>query len=150
MGIDLMGPFPKSVKQNEYLLIVDYCSKWVMFPLQSAKTPQIVRILVEEIFTRWGTPAYLVSDRGAQFTSQLLGLVCKQQQELMTLVKDNVRRAQAKQKRYYDQHRKEEHFKEGDVAWVRTHPLSRADEGFMAKLSAKWKGPAKIKKVGAC
>ncbi|XP_051980538.1 uncharacterized protein LOC127641568 [Xyrauchen texanus] len=80
MGIDLMGPFPKSVKQNEYLLvIVDYCSKWVeMFPLRSAKTPQIARILVEEIFTRWGTPAYLVSDRGAQFTSQLLGLVCKQ------------------------------------------------------------------------
>lgn len=80
MGIDLMGPFPRSVKQNEYLLvIVDYCSKWVeMFPLRSAKTPQIARILVEDIFTRMGMPAYLVSDRGAQFTSQLLGQVCKQ------------------------------------------------------------------------
>lgn len=32
----------------------------------------------------------------------------------------------------------------GDVVWVRTHPLSRAEEGFMAKLSAKWKGPAKV------
>ncbi len=80
LGVDIMGPFPKSNKQNEYLLVVvDYCSKWVeMFPLRSAKTPQIARILVEEIFTRWGTPAYLVSDRGTQFTSQLLALVCKQ------------------------------------------------------------------------
>ncbi len=35
LGIDLMGPFPKSQKQNEHLLvIVDYCSKWVeLFPL---------------------------------------------------------------------------------------------------------------------
>ncbi len=59
-----MGLFPKSAKQNEHLLvIVDYCSKWVeLFPLRQAKSPQITRILVEEIFTRWGTPAFLVLD----------------------------------------------------------------------------------------
>ncbi len=80
LGVDLMGPFPKSSKQHEHLLVVvDYCSKWVeLFPLRVAKAPQIARILVEEIFTRWGTPVYLVSDRGAQFTSHLLRLVCKQ------------------------------------------------------------------------
>ncbi len=80
LGVDLMGPFPKSGKQNEHLLVVvDYCSKWVeLFPLRTAKAPQIARILVEEIFTRWGTPAYLVSDRGAQFTSHLINLICKQ------------------------------------------------------------------------
>ncbi len=33
-----------------------------------------------------------------------------------------------------------------DIVWVRTHPLSRADDGFMAKLSTKWKGPAKVVK----
>ncbi len=61
LGVDLMGPFPKSGKQNEHLLVVvDYCSKWVeLFPLRTAKAPQIARILVEEIFTRWGTPLTL-------------------------------------------------------------------------------------------
>jgi len=34
----------------------------------------------------------------------------------------------------------------GDLVWVRTHPLSRADDGFMAKLAAKWKGSAKVVK----
>ncbi len=76
-------------------------------------------------------PAYPILDR---------------QRELIDLVKENVKQAQAKQKRYYDQHRKSVDFQEGDVVWVRTHPLSKANEGFMAKLSAKWKGPAKIKK----
>lgn len=87
LGIDLMGPFPRSSKQNEHLLvIVDYCSKWVeLFPLQVAKTPQISRILVEEVFTRWGTPRYLVSDRGAQFTSKLISLICKQWNEIQKL-----------------------------------------------------------------
>lgn len=79
LGIDLMGPFPKSLKQNEYLLvIVDYCSKWVeLFPIRTAKAPLIAEILIREIFTRWGTPAYLVSDRGPQFTYQLINLTCK-------------------------------------------------------------------------
>lgn len=72
LGLDLMHPFPKSSKLNEYLLVVvDYCSKWVeVFPLRSVKTHVIADILVKEIFTRWGTPTYLVSDRGPQFTSQ--------------------------------------------------------------------------------
>jgi len=80
VGIGLMGPFPRSVKLNEYLLVtVDYCSKWVeVFPLQSAKTPLITNILIKEIFTRWGVPTYLVSDQGPQFTSQLLNATCRQ------------------------------------------------------------------------
>ncbi|KAI2648040.1 Retrovirus-related Pol polyprotein from transposon 17.6 [Labeo rohita] len=57
VGIDLMGPFPRTTKLNKYLLVtVDYCSKWVeVFPLRSAKTPLITYILIKQIFTRWGT-----------------------------------------------------------------------------------------------
>lgn len=53
LGMDLMGPFPTSKKQNTYLLvIVDYYTKWVeMFPLRDAKTQKIVNILWEEILT---------------------------------------------------------------------------------------------------
>ncbi|KAL6486487.1 hypothetical protein MHYP_G00058790 [Metynnis hypsauchen] len=65
---------PKRSLQNEHLLvIVDYCSKWVeLFLLRTAKAHQIANILVKDIFTRSGTPAFLVSDCGPQFTSHLL------------------------------------------------------------------------------
>lgn len=79
LGIDLMGPFPRSKKANSYLLVaVDYYSKWVeMFPIRDSKTPRLIKILREEIFTRWGVPQYLVSDRGPQFTATLLTDLCK-------------------------------------------------------------------------
>ncbi len=79
LGVDLMGPFPRSSRSNEFLLVfVDYCSKWVeLFALRSAKTHLITNILTKEMFTRWGAPAYLVSDRGPQFTAQLLNDTCK-------------------------------------------------------------------------
>ncbi|KAI2645976.1 hypothetical protein H4Q32_025338 [Labeo rohita] len=48
-----------------------------MFPLRDAKTQKIVRILKDEIFTRWGIPKYIISDRGAQFTSSVLAELCK-------------------------------------------------------------------------
>uniref|UniRef100_A0A3B3D2Y0 Integrase catalytic domain-containing protein n=1 Tax=Oryzias melastigma TaxID=30732 RepID=A0A3B3D2Y0_ORYME len=78
LGIDIMGPFPRSKKSNTVLVvIVDYYSKWVeMFPLKDSTTPRLVRILREEIFTRWGVPKYLVSDRGPQFTSHLIKELC--------------------------------------------------------------------------
>ncbi|KAK7925190.1 hypothetical protein WMY93_007500 [Mugilogobius chulae] len=79
LGVDLMGPFPRSKKGHVFLaVIVDYYSKWVeMFPLRDSKTTKIVKILREEIFTRWGVPKYLVSDRGPQFTAALLMELCK-------------------------------------------------------------------------
>ncbi len=61
-------------------------------------------------------------------------------------MQSNVERAQRKQCRYYNLHRRQVHFQVGDLVWFRTHPLLCADEGFMAKLAAKWKGPAKVVK----
>lgn len=48
-----------------------------MFPLRDAKTQKIVKVLKEKIFTHWGVPKYLVSDRGPQFTSIVLADLCK-------------------------------------------------------------------------
>ena len=78
IGVDFMGPFPLSKARNTVLMVVvDYYSKWVeLFALRDAKTPKVCQILKNDIFTRWGVPAYLVSDRGPQFTSQLLTSLC--------------------------------------------------------------------------
>lgn len=247
LGLDLMGPFPRSKKGNSYLLvIVDYYTKWVeLFSLKDSKTPKIVSILIQDIFTRWGTPQHLLSDRGPQFTSQLLSEVCKtwgviqklttsyhpqtnltervnrtlktmiasfvgnnhqlwdqwlpefrfaintakhdttgftpaklalgrnlkgpldrliavspapstdpyqlldRQQEMAREVRNRVSKAQQHQARNYNARRVPCQYAEGELVWIRSHPISDASGKFSAKLAPKWVGPALItKKLG--
>lgn len=71
LGMDWMGPFPRSSNQNVYLLVfVDYYTRWVeLFPLRTATAESISCVLVKDIFTRWGIPDYLLLDCGPQFVS---------------------------------------------------------------------------------
>ncbi|KAK7895604.1 hypothetical protein WMY93_020929 [Mugilogobius chulae] len=79
IGVDFMGPFPLSKDRNSVLMVVvDYWSRWVeLFALKDAKTPKVCKILKNEIFTRWGVPKFMLSDRGPQFTSHLLSQLCE-------------------------------------------------------------------------
>ncbi|KAL0159663.1 hypothetical protein M9458_043388, partial [Cirrhinus mrigala] len=73
IGVDIMGPLPRSTQQNEYLLVfVDYYSRWVeFFPMRNANAQTVALLLRKEILTRWGVPDFILSDRGAQFVSLL-------------------------------------------------------------------------------
>jgi hypothetical protein len=66
-GIDYMGPFPKSGK-FEYIVAVDYVSKWVeALPCRSADHKSSIRMFEETIFPRFGMPRLVVSDGGSHF-----------------------------------------------------------------------------------
>lgn len=81
LGVDVMGPLPSSSShRHEYLLVcVDYFTRWVeMFPMRKASAQAIALILRKEVFTRWGVPDYLLSDRGSQFISSLFKELCAQ------------------------------------------------------------------------
>lgn len=75
-----MAPFPRSSSGNVYLLVfVDYYSRWVeLFGLRKATAETISKIMINEVFTRWGVPNYLLSDRGPQFVSSVLQEVCQE------------------------------------------------------------------------
>ncbi|KAL6471869.1 hypothetical protein MHYP_G00205190 [Metynnis hypsauchen] len=79
IGVDFMGPLPLSRSRNTMLMVVvDYYSKWVeLFPLKDAKALRVCQILRDDIFTRWGVPAYIVSDRGPQWTSDVMAKLCE-------------------------------------------------------------------------
>nr|GEW06963.1 reverse transcriptase domain-containing protein [Tanacetum cinerariifolium] len=66
-GIDFMGPFPSS-KGNKYILVVvDYLSKWVKAKaLPTNDAPVVVKFL-KSLFSRFGTPKAIISDRGTHF-----------------------------------------------------------------------------------
>ncbi len=80
LGIDLMGPLPRSPERNEYLLVVvDYYTRWVeLTPLRTATAQTVARFLRKDIFTRWGVPDYILSDRGPQFVSSVFQELCEQ------------------------------------------------------------------------
>nr|GEZ20289.1 DNA-directed DNA polymerase [Tanacetum cinerariifolium] len=66
-GIDFMGPFPSS-KGNKYILVaVDYLSKWVEAKALPSNDARVVVKFLKSLFSRFGTPKAIISDRGTHF-----------------------------------------------------------------------------------
>nr|GEW85353.1 reverse transcriptase domain-containing protein [Tanacetum cinerariifolium] len=66
-GIDFMGPFSSS-KGNKYVLVaVDYLSKWVEAKALPTNDARVVVKFLKSLFTRFGTPRAIKSDRGTHF-----------------------------------------------------------------------------------
>nr|GFB25721.1 reverse transcriptase domain-containing protein [Tanacetum cinerariifolium] len=66
-GIDFMGPFPSS-NGNKYILVaVDYLSKWVEAKALPTNDARVVVKFLKSLFSRFGTPKAIISDRGTHF-----------------------------------------------------------------------------------
>ena len=77
--IDILGPIKESSQGYKYiLLVVESFSRWSeAFPLKTQEASEIANILYREIFTRFGAPHILVSDRGRNFLSNLVRALCE-------------------------------------------------------------------------
>nr|GEU72135.1 DNA-directed DNA polymerase [Tanacetum cinerariifolium] len=65
--IDFMGPFPSS-KGNKYILVaVDYLSKWVEAKALPTNDAKVIVKFLESLFSRFGIPRAIISDRGTHF-----------------------------------------------------------------------------------
>ncbi len=78
VGVDILQ-LPLTLNGNQYALVfIDYLTKWVevvAIPDQKAET--IAQMFVEYVVCRHGAPKELLSDRGANFLSNLVTEVCK-------------------------------------------------------------------------
>jgi hypothetical protein len=83
IGIDIMGPFPATSRQKRFLLvIVDYFTRWIeIFSMRITTSIEIAEVLINQVFTRYGLPRYILSDNGPQFVSNLFSEFC----QLMTI-----------------------------------------------------------------
>ena len=75
LSLDFVGPFPMShPRRNKYLLTVkDVFTKWVeAFAIKYATADEVVRILTQEIFPRFGKCDQIHSDQGTQFTGKVM------------------------------------------------------------------------------
>ncbi|GJR14314.1 reverse transcriptase domain-containing protein [Tanacetum coccineum] len=76
-GIDFMGLFPSS-RGNRYILVaIDYVSKWVEGKALPTNDAQVVVKLLKKIFSRFGTPRAIISDRGTHLCNDQFFKVLK-------------------------------------------------------------------------
>ncbi|GBP58569.1 Retrovirus-related Pol polyprotein from transposon 17.6 [Eumeta japonica] len=74
VAVDLFGPLPKGPKGERWVMIMeDTASKWTeSFPLADATAEACAKVLIEEVFLRFGVPRRMVSDNGVQFVADVM------------------------------------------------------------------------------
>jgi len=79
VSIDITGPHPRSSVSNRLILtLVDHFSKWEeAIPLRNHTAPVVARALIVHVFSRFGAPRQLLSDRGSEFESELFSQLMK-------------------------------------------------------------------------
>ena len=78
IGVDVVQ-LPRTQRGNQYAVVfMDYLTKWPeVFPVADQSAATIATLLVEEIVSRHGVPAEILSDRGRCFLSGLMTEVQK-------------------------------------------------------------------------
>ena len=79
VAIDLVGPLsPSSSEGHRYILtLIDFATGFPeAVPLKDIDTVSVAEALLA-IFSRVGIPREILSDRGTQFTSQLMSEICR-------------------------------------------------------------------------
>lgn len=79
LHLDFLGPFPASVNNNKYILVItDQFTKWVeAFAVTDQTSETTAKKLVEEFIARFGAPLEIHTDQGRNFQSDLFKAVCK-------------------------------------------------------------------------
>ena len=77
--IDIVGPLHKNPDGYEYVLLcIDAFTRWTeAFPLKTQSAKETATVLYREVFTRYGSPKVLFSDRGKNFMSNLVKGLCE-------------------------------------------------------------------------
>ena len=79
VSIDFVGPLNPSSKGNTHILTAKDCfTRWLeAIPTKDTSTATVVTALTREVFSRWGFPTHLHSDRGSGFTSENMRKIIK-------------------------------------------------------------------------
>lgn len=79
VSIDINGPHPRSRNGYRFMLTgIDSFSKWgFAIPLRHHDAVAVAGALVDKVFTVFGIPAQILSDRGPEFEGHLMHELCK-------------------------------------------------------------------------
>jgi len=74
IGIDIVGPLPRSTNGNRYIVVaIDYLTKWPEAKaLSEATAENVATFIYENIICQHGCPTKLLSDRGTHFNNKMI------------------------------------------------------------------------------
>ena len=74
IAVDLVGPLPVTIRNNKYLVtIIDRFTRYCrMIPISDIQALTVCKAILNEWFYRLGIPKKLLSDRGSQFTGEVM------------------------------------------------------------------------------
>lgn len=74
IAFDLFGPLPPTPCANTWIFIVeDIATGWIeLFAMKTASAENCAKVLIDEVFLRYGIPRRLISDNGPQFVSAVM------------------------------------------------------------------------------
>jgi len=79
-GIDILGPFPKGVRQFKFLIVVvEYFTKWIEAePVAVISGSRVREFIWKNIICRFGVPRQIISDNGTQFACSQVRRLCEE------------------------------------------------------------------------
>jgi predicted aspartyl protease len=79
LHVDLTGPHTRSRRGNQYILTcIDPFTKYAEgIAIRDKTAVTVARVLVEQVFTRYGVPMTLLSDLGREFENETLHEICR-------------------------------------------------------------------------
>lgn len=79
VAMDIVGPLTPTARGNVYILVMsDYVTRYVeTAPMPDQTAASVARCFIDCIILRHGCPAYVLSDQGTNFLSDLMTSLCK-------------------------------------------------------------------------
>ena len=91
-GIDFVGPLIETKRGNIYVLVcIEHFTKWVdLIQLPSKFSAHVAGAFLENIISRYGVPAVVLTDQGTEFQGEFQALLTKQQITHRVASKENL------------------------------------------------------------
>lgn len=79
IGIDFIGPLPRTRKGNKYLIVaIDYLTKWTEAKaLKEATAENTADFIYKEIICKHGCPKIILTDNGTHFKNKMIRHLCE-------------------------------------------------------------------------
>lgn len=147
ISIDFVGPLETEWDETlahpcKYILTIacQFTRFMEIFPTPDTSAKTVARILIREIFTRYGTPTWITSDQGTSFTNKLLSEICSllQIKQIFTTPYNPQANGLLERRHSIMTHILTSITNQRQITWIQALPLARAALNSMTSRSTSF------------